>query len=156
MKRELQFNGEKITLEVLAKDQKSVKFLWQGLEVNFDLVTRQGNEVVLRDGTGKLHHLQVDGDMVSGLFADAQILTGSTAGKAAKSGGGDLTAPMPGKVFKIVVKPGDKVVSGQTLLILEAMKMEHAIKSPKDGTVKKILFKEGDLVQTGLPLAELE
>ena len=66
-----------------------------------------------------------------------------------------VTAPMPGKVLRILVREGDEVKVGQGLLVLEAMKMENEIPSPKDGVVKKILVKEGDTVDTGQPLIEL-
>ncbi|MDK2783686.1 MAG: glutaconyl-CoA/methylmalonyl-CoA decarboxylase subunit gamma, partial [Thermococcaceae archaeon] len=63
--------------------------------------------------------------------------------------------PMPGKVLRILVREGDEVKAGQGLLVLEAMKMENEIPSPRDGVVKKILVKEGDTVDTGQPLIEL-
>lgn len=156
MKREIQLNGEKVSIEINRKDGKSVAFNWQGTEYSFEVAARHGEGLVLRDGQGKLHHLEVDGGTVSAWIGDAEFSSGQAAAKASRAGGGDLTAPMPGKVFKILVKPGDKVQAGQTLLILEAMKMEHAIKAGKEGVVKKIFFKEGDLVQGGKPLAEVE
>ena len=55
--------------------------------------------------------------------------------------------PMPCKISQILVKDGDKVKKGQTLIILEAMKMEHLIKAPSDGTVEKIYYKVNDLVE---------
>ncbi len=74
----------------------------------------------------------------------------------APAGEGAVTAPMPGKILKILVKEGESVKTGQGLLILEAMKMENEIPAPKDGVVKKILIKEGDTVDTGQALLELE
>ncbi len=64
-------------------------------------------------------------------------------------------SPMPGKVFKVMVKNGDKVKKGDALMILEAMKMEHTIKASSDGVVKKVLFKEGDMVTGGVTLVEI-
>jgi 3-methylcrotonyl-CoA carboxylase alpha subunit len=61
-------------------------------------------------------------------------------------GGGRLTSMMPGRVVKLLAKAGDVVKKGQPLIILEAMKMEHTIVSPKDGTVSEVRFKESDLV----------
>lgn len=60
---------------------------------------------------------------------------------------GSIIAPIPGKVVKIPVKPGDKVKTGKTLIIFSAMKMESEFKSKKDGIVKEILVKEGDVVE---------
>ena len=65
-------------------------------------------------------------------------------------------APMPGKVFKLLVNVGDEVKEGDTLLSTEAMKMETNIKAKEDGTVKEILFKEGAQVQQGDLLVVLE
>ncbi|ASJ07345.1 pyruvate/oxaloacetate carboxyltransferase [Thermococcus pacificus] len=73
----------------------------------------------------------------------------------APAGEGVVTAPMPGKILRILVKEGDSVKTGQGLLVLEAMKMENEIPAPKDGVVKKILVKEGDTVDTGQALMEL-
>jgi len=58
----------------------------------------------------------------------------------------DVTAPMPGKIFKIAVNVGDKVAEDDELLTLEAMKMENPIFAPADGTVTEIKVKEGDSV----------
>ena len=59
---------------------------------------------------------------------------------------GRLTAMMPGRVVKILANAGDSVKKGQSLIILEAMKMEHTIVSPRDGVVDRVAFKENDLV----------
>lgn len=68
------------------------------------------------------------------------------------SAAGSLTAPMNGSVVAIMVKSGDTVKAGQTLVIMEAMKMEHAIKAPKAGVVDEIYFNEGELVSEGAEL----
>jgi len=57
-----------------------------------------------------------------------------------------LTAPMPGSVLAVHVKPGDSVEKGQLLLILEAMKMEHQITAPRDGSINQVLVVVGDQV----------
>jgi len=68
---------------------------------------------------------------------------------------GGLTAPMPGKVVSFAVKVGDKVKAGQTLAVMEAMKMEHTIAAPKDGEVKELLFAPGDQIAEGAELLKL-
>ncbi len=70
--------------------------------------------------------------------------------------GGDLTAPMPGKVTHVHVKAGARVKRGQSLLVLEAMKMEHTIAAPADGTVTEIRCKAGEQVEDGVPLVIFE
>ncbi len=69
---------------------------------------------------------------------------------------GGLTAPMPGKVVDVPVKKNESVKSGQTLVILEAMKMEHKVTAPSDGNVKEVLIAVGDQVESGSTLVILE
>ena len=66
-----------------------------------------------------------------------------------------VVAPMNGTVVALLVKAGDKVVKGQQLIIVEAMKMEHSIKAPYDGTVAECFFNTGDLVSGGVPLIDI-
>lgn len=63
---------------------------------------------------------------------------------------------MPGKVVKVLKKEGDKVLKGETVLILEAMKMENEIKSGAEGTIKIINVKEGQALEAGFLMAEIE
>lgn len=67
-----------------------------------------------------------------------------------------LTAPMPGKIVRVLVAPGDAVEAGSGVLVVEAMKMQNEIKSPKKGTVQKILVSEGVAVNAGDVLAIVE
>jgi len=65
---------------------------------------------------------------------------------------GGLTAPMPGKILEVHVSVGQTVSSGDVLMVMEAMKMEHKIVAGSDGVVETILFKEGDQVPQGAEL----
>lgn len=67
-----------------------------------------------------------------------------------------LTAPMPATVVKVLVAPGSVVKNGDILVVLEAMKMELAIRAPADGRVTAVHCKEGDLVQPDTMLVELD
>jgi biotin carboxyl carrier protein len=67
-----------------------------------------------------------------------------------------LTAPMPGKVVRVLVGPGDEVEAGSGVLVVEAMKMQNEIKSPKKGTIQTILVSEGAAVNAGDVLAIVE
>lgn len=69
---------------------------------------------------------------------------------------GVLTAPMPGLIVQVAVKPGEAVRTGQRLIVLEAMKMEQAIIAPYEGTVKHLHVKEGEIVAEGTVLIEVE
>ena len=74
------------------------------------------------------------------------------AAGAGAGGGGSMISPMPGKVVKILVAEGDTVEEGQTLLILEAMKMQNEFKSTTHGKITKVFVQEGAAVETGAPL----
>ena len=67
-----------------------------------------------------------------------------------------LVAPMPGKVIRILLQENAKVELGQGILVMEAMKMQNEIKSPRKGTIQKILAKEGASVNAGDVLAIVE
>jgi biotin carboxyl carrier protein len=67
-------------------------------------------------------------------------------------GGGDLHAPMAGKVIRVFVQPGEQVKAGSTLVIIEAMKMEQQIVAPRDGVVSRVLCSEGEQVTASMEL----
>jgi len=68
---------------------------------------------------------------------------------------GELLTQMPGKVIKIIVKEGEKVEKGQTVIILEAMKMENEIKSPTNGTISDVHIKEGQALEQNVLMMEI-
>ncbi|MGA8655898.1 MAG: acetyl/propionyl/methylcrotonyl-CoA carboxylase subunit alpha [Chthoniobacterales bacterium] len=68
------------------------------------------------------------------------------------TGEGRLTAPMPGRIVAVFVKDGQTVLKGTRLMVMEAMKMEHAIEAPTDGVVDEVLFSVGDQVAEGAQL----
>jgi biotin carboxyl carrier protein len=76
-------------------------------------------------------------------------------------GGGDggaavtVRAPIPGRVVKVLVKGGDAVKAGQTLVVLEAMKMENELRAPRAGTVTEVRAAEGTAVEAGQELVQL-
>jgi len=67
-----------------------------------------------------------------------------------------ITAPMPGKVVRVMVRAGDQVEPGAGVAVVEAMKMQNEIKSPKKGTIQKILVSEGATVNAGDVMAVVE
>ena len=98
-----------------------------------------------------------DNIVVHGPWGDAlfKILPRFTLpGSEAQAGG--LIAPMPGKVVDLKVKTGSKVKKGDTLVILEAMKMEHQVKAPEDGKITKVLIKKDDQLENGALLMVLD
>lgn len=76
----------------------------------------------------------------------------SDSAAPALAAGEVVKSPMPGNILKINVTVGQKVNEGETLLVLEAMKMENEIAAPKAGTVAQIIVSKGAVVETGAPL----
>ena len=121
-------------------------------------------------GPGGLHELLVGGRRFrvaaarsgnriwvwcEGVVTEFEIGRGGRLAAGAEHHGGGLAAPMPGRVRRVVVTPGAAVRKGDVLLVLEAMKMEHAIRAPHDGVLERLHVAEGDLVEAGVELAEL-
>jgi len=79
---------------------------------------------------------------------------GARAGQRRDKGG--LEATMPGKVIAVKAAAGQVVKKGDEIVVVEAMKMENALRAPRDGTVKAVNVKVGDMVGPGAVLAELE
>ena len=67
-----------------------------------------------------------------------------------------VTSPMPGRIVKVLVRPGDEVRQGQALVIVEAMKMENELKSPKAGKIVELYVKEGQTVEGNAKLCAVE
>lgn len=86
---------------------------------------------------------------------DSGSSTGSSAATASSATATPVSAQMPGIVLRTLVKPGDKVASGATLLVLEAMKMEVSVAAPCAGTVQEISVTQGDQVANGQQLASI-
>ena len=82
--------------------------------------------------------------------------SGSRKGGAKHDHSGELTAPMPGQVRAVNVNEGDEVTKGQTLIVLEAMKMEMKIQAPIEGTVSKLYVKQGETVEREQMLVEIK
>ena len=84
---------------------------------------------------------------------DPRAWPGRRHGALEAEGRQQITAPMPGKVVRLLAKAGDSVEAGQGLLVVEAMKMQNEIRSPKSGKVEKVFVTEGQAVNAGEILA---
>ena len=89
-------------------------------------------------------------------FAGGQVYRESRRSAAKADGHYVVAAPMPATVVKVLVAPGQAVRRGDTLVVVEAMKMELPIRAPGDATVKAVNCREGELVQPDRTLVELE
>jgi biotin carboxyl carrier protein len=87
---------------------------------------------------------------------DPRAWRGRRHGALEAEGRQQILAPMPGKIVRVLVQAGEKVETGQGLLVVEAMKMQNEIRSPKSGTVERLLVKEGQSVNAGEILAWID
>ncbi len=153
-------NGQEIKVQDFSHKGDSVSFTLNGKKHFYMLISRDGEFLVLDNGgrfKAAVSSPNRDGDSM--IFSNGKEAIGSAQGKKLKKSGnvsGGLKSPMPGKIFKILKEVGSLVKKGEPILILEAMKMEHSIRSDKDGTIKEIRYKVGELVQGGVTLAEVQ
>lgn len=146
-------NKKKYEYEV-SQDKDSISVLWNNKKYRFLKGLRTDGKVSLQDE----YHVDKKVFLAdSGHFYlnGKQGLLEKDSRKKRKGSSvdsGDMLSPMPGKIIKVEVRPQELVQQGQTLMIMEAMKMEHSIKSTVSGVVEKIYFKEGDSVDGGVEL----
>ncbi|MBQ8969548.1 MAG: biotin/lipoyl-binding protein [Bacteroidaceae bacterium] len=113
---------------------------------------------------GKSYEVEVPGHVAAkptvhhikpAVAAAAPAAAPVAAPRKASAGANAVTAPLPGTITSIEVKVGDPVKAGQTVIVMEAMKMANNITAEVDGTVKNILVQQGAQVQTGDALIEI-
>ncbi len=107
------------------------------------------------DSDGDSFVVTLRGRQTTVTIVDPRAWSGTGAGKAA-SGIAKVATPMPGKVIRVLVALGDKVESGQGLVVVEAMKMQNELKSPIAGVIKQVQAVEGATVTANQVLAVVE
>lgn len=122
--------------------------------------TRKSYEIAIAEdppASGQLT-VHVNGRVVTAAVGTSRESWGQRGHEAGGAGEGPqpVRAPMPGKVIKLLVKSGDQVAARQSVVVVEAMKMENELRSPKAGTVAAINVTEGTLVEAGTVLAVIE
>lgn len=166
MKYEVHISGKTRTVE-LTRDGARWQISLDGTSTDVDaieiapgifsvLLNGESHEIRVApnpDGTLTIH----DGpNEFKAQVADPRAWRGRKHGAVEAEGRQQIVAPMPGKVIRLLVKPGDKVEAGQGLLVVEAMKMQNEVKSPKTGIVEKLLAKESQAVNAGDILAWID
>lgn len=113
--------------------------------------------VARRSGARGQYVLRMDGWRfdVEALDERSRTIRDASAASSAAKGPAPLMAPMPGLIVRVNVQPGDEVVPGQGLVVMEAMKMENELKAASAGTVVKVLAVPGNAVEKGALLVEL-
>ncbi len=116
------------------------------------LLQMNGQQIIAYSAAqGSERYVFVNGENFTLTVPDARSTRRKTA-----AGAGDLTTQMPGQVVSVLVAAGESVTRGQTLVILEAMKMEIRVAAPSDGVVKRLLVTKGQVVERGQLLLEFE
>jgi biotin carboxyl carrier protein len=107
---------------------------------------------------GQNVQFRVNGRVIKTVVKNEEALLLESLGMKAEQESNDssIVAPMPGKVLSIQVQTGDTVQKGETLIVLEAMKMENEIKSPKDGVIQNIRVEVSQTVEKQTLLLELD
>lgn len=107
---------------------------------------------------GRLLELAPSGDGFGargGVHVDVEASRSGARPHASGASSGSVQAPMPGRIVKLLVAPGDAVVAGAGLVVMEAMKMENEIAASHAGTVERVLVSVGDTVERDAALVEL-
>jgi biotin carboxyl carrier protein len=161
---DIAIDGKHFRLDLLQRDGAWTCRL-DGREIAVDAVLARPDVLSLRIGNqayevkcervGNDQHVWVGSRRFAAEVRDPRSLRG-LARAADENGPRKLTAPMPGKVVRVLVAEGSQVEAGDGILVVEAMKMQNEVKSPKKGTVQKITVKEGTAVNAGDILAIVE
>ena len=96
-----------------------------------------------------IYSVKVDGKAFNVEVSEGGSIESVRAAPAAPIAGDPVDAALAGNIFRVLVEPGDEVRAGQTVLVLEAMKMETEVSAPRDGTVGEVVVREGDAVAVG-------
>ena len=168
MKKKVIINDQSIEINLLDLQEEEVHFELEGERYKFNLQTENCGKIYLKDArdrnsevfgfklplksgttSKKWHYISGGRD----LFFEWE---GRGKKKKKSDHQGHMLSPMPGQVIKVLVNEGQEVEKNEPLIVLEAMKMEHTIRSNCKGVVKKVFFNQGDLVGGEVELLELE
>lgn len=161
MQTKFSANGKNYTL-TLDRDGDQLRAVLDGDTHAVEVLDEQPGQLTLRlDGRRVTLYWAVDGpdtwvSMGGCTFRLGRPIPRSQRRAAESDGSENVRAPMPAQVRAVLVQPGDAVEKGQTLLLLEAMKMEIRVKSPLAGTITRLLAAENQTVDRDQPLVEIE
>lgn len=165
MKYEVRISGKTYSVE-LQRESSSWRIALDGQPVAADiaeidphtfsiLLNGQSHEVRVTPSSGRILNLQSGPHEFTAEVIDPRAWRAGRRAGAQAEGRQQIVAPMPGKVVRVLVNPGDHVEAGQGLLVVEAMKMQNEIRSPKRGIVERVLAQEGQPVNAGEVLCEV-
>lgn len=158
--------GGRVRAVALERSGQSLVATLDGTKTVFDVVRLGPGRYSLREpATGRQHEVRV-ASLGAGAFdvavdgvsmaATRRVRPRASAGAATGDGPARLVAPMPGKVVRVLVAPGDAIAARQGLVVVEAMKMENELRAGRAGRVREVLVGEGASVEAGALLVVLE
>lgn len=154
---EIKRDGEKVFAEI---DGRSYELEASEPEPNVYLLKNEGKiyEIFVspQGSAGEPFQVRVKGSEFEINLIDPKRLRGAGLGTEHGEGVAEIKTAMPGKVVRILVEEGAEIKTGDGVIVVEAMKMQNEMKSPKDGMVKEIRFPEGATVNAGDILAIIE
>ncbi len=167
MSTEISINERTALVEVISREGDKVKIRIDGKKYDADVVmVEEGVYSIIIDN--KSHNIELISTdrkkyMVNTYSKSYNVEIIDAESKYLQSRRRDdgheeavISSPMPGKIVKILVKVGDEVKAGDTVIIVSAMKMESEYKVKKDRIIKEIKVKEGEIVQSNQPLVVIE
>jgi len=132
-------DGEIYDLDMVMVDEGIYSIIYKGKSYNVEMIQGDSDKHYVVNTFYNSYNVEV-------VDAESKYIRSRHKGDA-HEGENSISTPMPGKVVKILVKVGDEVEAGQTVIIVSAMKMESEFKAGKPGLIKAINVKEGDLVE---------
>jgi 3-methylcrotonyl-CoA carboxylase alpha subunit len=162
-RREFRFllgGGERLVTVHYGRDGLALDFGAEVKPAEFVALGSEGRLRITLDGR-RFEAVVVRGEQSLTIFCDGtaerlELVDLIAAAATREAPSGRLTAPMPGRIVQLHVGPGARVKRGDTLLVLEAMKMEHSVLAPADGVVESLDYAAGDLVEEGAALLVLD
>ncbi|HEX3585322.1 MAG TPA: biotin/lipoyl-containing protein [Candidatus Angelobacter sp.] len=158
--------AEKVYRVELVRTEQEWKCKLDGRELPLDVVSAQDGMLSLllrgksyevkQETVGAESNVVVGQERFSASVRDPRSFRSRRRAGASEQGVMKIKAPMPGKVVRILAPAGSQVAMGQSVVVIEAMKMQNELKAPKTGVVKKINVEEGAAVEAGQALAEVE
>ena len=158
--------AEKVYRVELVRTEQEWKCKLDGRDLPLDVVSAQDGMLSLllqgksyevkQETVGAESNVVVGQERFSASVRDPRSFRSRRRSGASEQGVMKIKAPMPGKVVRILAPVGSQVEMGQSVLVIEAMKMQNELKAPKTGVVKKINVEEGAAVDAGQALAEVE
>jgi biotin carboxyl carrier protein len=138
----------KYDLDIVEVENGVYSILFNGHSYNVELIEGENSKKYIVNTFAKTFNVEV-------IDAESKYITNRNKGMEVE-GSNQVVSPMPGKIVKIPVKAGEMVVTGQTLIVVEAMKMQSEFKATGDKIVQAILVREGDTVDSHQVMIKLE